>query len=288
MNCPSIDKQQEYPSCGCAEGEEQGESSTCNSETKKSSPLSPSQRRLELTMLPDEILVDIGKSVATLCGVHGFVLFSRTSKRLRRLLMHRETIAAVIGEGNSRIQRNRSFMLLPSCSSEQIVASTLEQLAFYESIKEQNLLEENRFTPQLGSKIRTILNQHPSSILLLDAHSGRGELMATTPYGHFDYRAKHAYEKIVVATGTNDISSEDRIRIRVWGRAVAEKASESLHPYSGKARKGKGWVEIFFRIPGQASNMLELPPRPDFYRELEVPQEQQYQNFVDFDSSDED
>jgi len=246
--------------------------------------LSQSQTRLlDLNLFPDEILVTIGKSVAKVCGVNDFVMLSRTSKRLRRLLMHKETLSDIIAEGNSRINRNRSSMLLPSNSSESIVVNTLEQLAFYECVKKQNLLEENRFTPQFGSKVRRILIQHPSSVLVLDAHSGRGELMASTPYGHFDYRAKHAYDKIVA---TKSAVMEDRIRIRVWGRTVAEQAAESLHPYSSKARKGKGWVEVFFKMDGdgEESETLELPPRPDFYEHLDIPQEQQYQNFVDFDS----
>jgi hypothetical protein len=49
------------------------------------------------------------------------------------------------------------------------------------------------------------------------------------------------------------ISSKVRITIRSWGKRLAEKASESQHPYGKKAREGRGWVEIFLRMEGRDS-----------------------------------
>jgi hypothetical protein len=41
-------------------------------------------------MLPDGVLVRIGMSVAKLCGIRDYVLLSRTSKRLQKLLIRSE------------------------------------------------------------------------------------------------------------------------------------------------------------------------------------------------------
>jgi hypothetical protein len=260
----------------------------------------------KFSMLPDEILVHIGKSVTRVCGIQDFIFLSRTSKRLRHLLMKPKTIAEIMERENQRILGERSSWLLPSCTSTPIVAKTLEQLAFYDRIKEHNFLEENRFNNNpklnLGWKIRNLLQQHPTATVVLDAHSGRGEIMAITPYGMFDYRAKHAYDTIVLPD--SGISSE-RLRIRTWGRAAADVCAESHHPYHTKARKGKGWVEFFLELRSSSNNsnsnsnsnlgsnpddesdhLLELPPRPDFYKHLEIPEEQRYRDFVYVDSSD--
>jgi hypothetical protein len=73
---------------------------------------------------------------------------------------------------------------LSSSSSEPIVVGTLEQLAFYESVKEQNLLEDNRYVIQIDNidddsseavlrVVQMILWKYPSASAVLDAHSGR-------------------------------------------------------------------------------------------------------------------
>ena len=68
---------------------------------------------------------------------------------------------------------------------------------------------------------------------------------------------------------------------------VAEIASESDHPYSIKAKKGNGWVEFFFHLKDATSGeILELPPRPDFYNGLESPAFQRFEIFVDESDSD--
>ena len=239
--------------------------------------------RFPILQLPDEILVNIGKHVAKLCGARDYCRFSQTAQRIHHLLMRHEIITSVLEEANSRFQRNRSSLLLPSLTNTPMVVNTLQQLAFLECILEEGFLEENRFHARFGTKVREILIRFPSATLLLDAHSGRGDLMANTPYGYFDYRAKHAYEKIV-SYGVG--ISPDRVRIRVWGRTVAEIASESDHPYSITAKKGKGWVEFFFQLTDANGETLELPPRPDFYNGLESPAFQRFQVFVDESDSD--
>ena len=242
---------------------------------------------LPILQLPDEILVNIGKHVAKLCGARDYCRFSQTSKRIRRLLLRRETLTSVLQEANARFHKNRSSLLLPSFTETPMVVHTLQQLAFLECVLEHEFLAENRFHPRFAVKVRSVLNRFPSAVLVLDAHGGRGDLMANTPYGFFDYRAKHAYEKIVSVDTISSISPE-RIRIRVWGRTVAEKASESEHPYGIKARKGKGWVEFFFQLKDcETEDALELPPRPDFYKDIPSPEFQRYEIFVDEgDSSD--
>ncbi len=250
---------------------------------------SPGTRFSIFVQLPDEILVNIGKHVAKLCGARDYCRFSQTAQRTNSLLMRKETINIVLEEANTRFQRNRSSLLLPSLTDSPMMVHSLQQLAFLECVLDHTFLEENRFHARFGAKVREILNRFPSAALLLDAHSGDGDLMAITPYGHFDYRAKHAYEKIVSSNNNTDETSisPERVRIRVWGRTVAEPASESDHPYGIKARKGKGWVEFFFQLEDASGNTLELPPRPDFYNGLQSPEFQHFEIFVDeADSSD--
>ena len=253
-------------------------------------PVEGSPTRFPILQLPDEILVNIGRHVAKLCGARDYCRFSQASRRIYCLLMRHEILNRVLEEANSRFQRNRSSILLPSFTSTPMMVHTLQQLAFLEYILEHKFLDENRFHPRLGAKVQEILNRFPSATLVLDAHSGRRELLATTPYGYFDYRAKHAYERIV-SSENNDTGasiSPERVRIRVWGRTVAEKASESDHPYSMTAKKGKGWVEFFFQLTDANGETLELPPRPDFYNGLESPAFQRFQIFVDEDDSSDD
>jgi hypothetical protein len=136
--------------------------------------------------------------VAKLCRVRDFVVHSRASKRLRELFMRRETVSDVIQNGNSA---------LPLCSSKPIVVGTLEQLAFYESAKEHNLLEENRFVydphsrdSSIGviSAVRSILREHPSATVELNAHSHwGGGLSVPASYLYFDYRGKEVCERWV-------------------------------------------------------------------------------------------
>lgn len=239
-----------------------------------------------LLQLPDEILVNIGRHVAKLCGARDYCCFSQTSKRIRCLLLRHETITSVLQEANARFRKNRSSLLLPSWTETPISVRTLQQWAFLECLLEHEFLAENRFHPRFGAKVRAILNRFPSAVLVLDAHGGRGDLMARTPYGFFDYRAKHAYEKIISSDTASNILPE-RIRIRVWGRRVAAKASESEHPYSTKARKGKGWVELFFQLQ-DGEDLLELPPRPDFYKDVPIPRFQRYEMYVDSSDSESD
>jgi hypothetical protein len=74
-----------------------------------------------------------------------------------------------------------------------------------------------------------------------------------------------------------------------WGRTVAAAAARSEHPllFVETARDGKGWVDIFFRIPtcDDGDEFLELPSRPDYYNgvsRLDVEREgnEEAQDFV--------
>jgi len=79
------------------------------------------------SMLPDDIVVKIGKSVAKLCGLRDFVSLSRASKRLKRLLIDsEETVSDVI---RIRIDCSYSSYFL----SSPFAVRTLEQMGFYES-----------------------------------------------------------------------------------------------------------------------------------------------------------
>ena len=177
----------------------------------------PSMGSMEFSMLPDEILVTIGTSVARVCGIQDFVYLSMASKRLKKLLVDSEaTVSEVIRIRSSRIDATASAMLLPSSSpssSWPIGIHTLEQLRFYESVVGQhhhNLLEENRVhfefaeleidssSIDLIETVQRLLQKHPSASVVLDAHCGTpAPSEIAWLYSH--YRGNVVYEAIVAA-----------------------------------------------------------------------------------------
>lgn len=122
------------------------------------------------SMLPDDIVVKIGKTVAKFCGLRDFVFLSRASKRLKRLLTDsEETVSDVI---RIRIDCSYSSYFLSSPCS----VCTLEQMGFYESCVAAGhhyLLEEtNKFHNFEDTEIE--VNSNGDSISVRRRHMRHG------------------------------------------------------------------------------------------------------------------
>jgi len=258
---------------------------TVNPSQKKQDFLVPLRKEQKsLTILPDEMLVRIGISVAKLCGIQEFISFSQVSKRMKRLLMDSEaTLSNVI-----RVRIRQSTVPLSSVDAAAI--RNLPQLAFFESLVQHNIFQENRVhfefadlqiadsdSIALVKAVRSILSKYPFASVILEAHCGTpAPTEVAWLYSH--YRGKVVRTAIVSGTGSldeddNDEAVEDpqlrgRVGIRAWGKMVTEIVSQSQHPYRELARQGRGWVEVYMRIESSISSterILEFPPRPDFY-----------------------
>jgi hypothetical protein len=267
------------------EVEDEDEPKSRSLQNDSSEPLSSQSNNLE--SLPDTILI----SVANLCAARDFVILSRASKRLRKLLMKRKIVSDFISIGNQRIRKNRSSERLSSSSSERIVVGTLEQLAFYEIVKEQKLLDHNRCihieehddfyddeadeadTAVLRS-VRMILWKYPSASVVLEAHCG----LVCPDNLDILGNAVHIGDLFLKDPNTNitDHTSTlyDRIHMRAWVKKVTEKVAESQDPLREMVARDSciGWVEIFLRMKG-AGFELELPPRPNFYVGMPFPED---------------
>jgi len=244
--------------------------------------------RPEFSMLPDEILVKIGMSVARVCDIKDFVSLSSCSKRLKMLLLDSEpTVSKVIRIRTSMIESSQP-PLLASCSPKTQPISesvrTLQQLEFCESVARHRLLEENRLygqhdnfldcsfpaptTPSYSEirgridAVQDILRKYPSATIVLDAHTG-----TQAPDQMADMLSFHRGTKVREALSSRMLH---RIDMRAWGKKVSVLASASKHPHGTMARQGKGWVEVFVRLEtmsrrGRFETTIELPPRPEFY-----------------------
>ena len=248
------------------------------------------QQSLQLSMLPEEILVRIGTSVAKLCGIRDFVSLSLVSKRMKRLLIDSEaTIADVIRIRAKRINQS-SFVSSPI---KPMKIRTLEQLTFFETVVRHNIFQENRVhfdfadlqvadsdSMALIKVVRTILNRYPAVSVILEAHCGTpAPTEIAWLYSH--YRGKVVRRALVSveekeiewladAPMEEDSQIRGRVGIRAWGKMVMEIVSQSQHPYGELARQGRGWVEIFLRMEQdspEADRILEFPSRPDFYNQ---------------------
>jgi hypothetical protein len=262
---------------------------------------------LEMLMLPDDVIVHIGKSVATFCGIQDFVCLSLTCKRFQKLMIDsKETVSEVIRIRTRTSLSDTSGMLMP----RPVSIHTLEQLSFYESVTRLNLLADNRICENpnlqedtrvhfeyadlvidnaksnaksdLFSAVRAILERHPSASVVLDAHSGipAPEKVALL-YSHV--RGRVVLEAIM--SGENPVVTDERIRkgysitpnmelqnrisLRAWGKSVSTIVSQSKHPFRSMAIKGRGWIEIYLRMENNDPNMgIVLPPRPKYYNRV--------------------
>lgn len=263
---------------------------------------------MDLSTLPDDVLVHIGTSVAKLCGIKDYVTLSKTSRRINRLLMDQEaTIPEVIRIKTSFINQDSSVSKLVKSSLPAVW--TLEQLSFYEYAAKINLLQENRIYGRYGDPIdyappeflvsnpnrtsqldgiqvrlgkqqdidfitgvQAMLKHYPKAEVVLEAHSGT-ETPDDIAKLYAIYRGDVVRE--CMALGAEHLLS--KFTVRGHGSNIANMVAHSSHPYSEVARKGLGWVEVYVRLPGHNSESdygLELPPRPIFY-DVQVPDEKQ-------------
>ena len=264
---------------------------------------------MDLATLPDDVLVRIGTSVAKLCGIKDYVTLSKTSRRINRLLMDKETtIPEVIRINTSIIHRDSSVNKLVVNSSLPPI-ETLEQLSFYEHAAKIKLLHENRIYGKYGdpidyappehlvsnpnrtshldgiqvrlgnqhdidfiSGIQTMLKKYPTADVVLEAHSG-SETPGRMAKLYSIYRGDVVRE--CMALGADHLLS--KFTVRGHGSQISDLVAQSTHPYGEVARQGLGWVEIYVRLPGRDGDYgLELPPRPIFY-DVTVPDEKQHQ-----------
>ena len=199
-----------------------------------------------MEVLPDAILVNIGISVAELCGLQDFVSFSLTSKHFYGLLMNsKETISEIIHietESNETPSTTDNNPWLPSFSLRPLRLRTLKQLALYESLKKLNLLSENRLctSPNLQRdnrvrfdysdleicqsdhgrincdilihRIRNLLELHPNLHVILDSHSGTGT-PAKSAWLYSHVRGCIVQEALVM--GVNPVAADQAVRKNV-------------------------------------------------------------------------
>lgn len=232
-----------------------------------------------LESLPDEILVNIGKFVGSLCGAHDFVRFSRVSKRFRKLMMKKDIIDHVILAGKTRMEDERSSHQMCSMSKSPYNVTTLEQVALYESVVEHNVLENNHIhfaldkehsIPRLeywhysidwesGARsvinaVQSITSRYPAVEVMLEDHHGH---IFPPPWGGdrlVDIVEKE-FQKLDRELGAN--------YFRSWDAQIFN----DLESSADYARLGFAWVEIYFVMQGTDSHAepLLLPPIPDFY-----------------------
>ncbi len=258
---------------------------------------------MELSNLPDDILVRIGTHVGKLCGIKDFLALSSTSKRFKRLLTDSEsTVSEVIRIRISQINDDAAVQnLLSAAGSSPPDVRTLKQLSFFESVANHKILQENRiygrngdildYAPmdttsrpfhersshlegievKLANKdtialilgVQDVLKHFPSATVVLEAHSG-----AQTPGGIADLYSNYRGDVVreVMTMGAEELL--DRFTTNGWGSKVTQQAAKSEHPYAALAKQGMGWVEVYLRFPdidGSNNEGLELPPRPEFY-----------------------
>lgn len=225
-------------------------------------------------ILSDDILVQIGITVAKLGGTRDFVRFALTSRRLKRLLIDsEETISNII---RSKVDKSKSF-LLPSHSSSPIIVHNLEQLAFFDDCCDTdgyNLLEENRLLLTYGdsgldlnfacmSQVMHLLKNHPSARVSLEIHAPAGiasQFLADCIGQRIGEIMKECIE---------EIQKVQIARVRSWGSLGSEQALQSQHPY-GEMAQYVGWVEFFVGLGNpEDDTFIEMPPRPDFYDSLQ-------------------
>ena len=247
---------------------------------------------LQLESLPEEILMCIGKVVAELCSVRDFVFLARTSKQFHRILMDKEIVSSVLETGNDRIFND----VFPQDYSVT-TARNLEELSLCEGVVEakiKGLLKDNRvyydqkvvvdpahanFLIQI---IGVTLMNNPSALVILDAHSGM-ETPIEESMGTSEIMGKEFcmnFRNVFENEGEEVVAwLKSRVRLRPWGFMAVSNALESQDAHGNNIRQGKSWVEVYFRM-GDIEG-VELPPRPDYYNSLPIPEEKLYGNFDD-------
>jgi hypothetical protein len=218
-------------------------------------------------LLPDEMVVEIGSWLASY-EIKNFVQFQRTCHRMRSLLGQREVISGIV--------KDREL------SPDEI--TTLEHLALYEYMDQEDLLQENRIGFDYASteiddddgeasgvkgswtrinSVQTLLSRFKGSVAIVDSHCGTMGPRGVAPR-FSQIRGMEVCSALSEQDGDDDDSDlDDRLTLNSWGRQVSDVVYRSTHRYGDLAREGKGWVEIYLQLGD-----LELPQRPGYYHGL--------------------
>jgi len=202
----------------------------------------------------------------------------------------------VHGTGNSN--SNTNTLAIKTANLQKVD----KEEALRESLEEHNLLVNNKIyydeymEVESGSDanamnicraIETILFDYPKVLVILDAHAGKDvdrfvetedeDIDLPLAFGQCDLFGNDVCEVILYASDpdTEDRERfaflEDRIRIRSWGNSVSRKAKE-----------GRGWVEVYFRIGLRSVPGLgyEAPERSNVYCNVSFPHEMVHDNML--------
>jgi len=139
----------------------------------KSIPSSRERSEVKWSMLPDELQVLIGKSVAKLCGVRDFVALSSVSKRTKRLLLDSQETVNWINFGFGGV--------VPTIDSMDRI-----------------------------QVVRSILKKHPSASVIVEAHYGAPAKIADryTMCLAF-YRARIVHKAIITGIDRHDMQADE-------------------------------------------------------------------------------
>ena len=263
-----------------------------------------------LGLLPDDLLVQIGKTVARLCGAREFVSLSRTCKRMNSLLTDEQVVEDVLERANDDMVKDictegGRLPLEYQSMDSWIELNTLERLALYDSLLEHGLFEQNYITfkkpfqrsefikanVKLISSIQTVLKKNPSASVVLDAHCGDSGLREDLSYIGYSFSkayGENAAMHIMSGPnyGTPPAISADRILIRKWGALIQNDLLRRwFYPRIYAAPDDTSWVDVFFRIPSCPDELkdsqffrYEMPSHPYFYSGFEVPPEHKYRH----------
>mmetsp|Transcript_24108 Transcript_24108/g.58228 ORF Transcript_24108/g.58228 Transcript_24108/m.58228 type:complete len:302 (-) Transcript_24108:463-1368(-) len=86
---------------------------------------------------------------------------------------------------------------------------------------------------------------------------------------------------------TTSSIDQDRIGVIAWGKTITGGVARMEdHPFRTDAREGRGWVEVYFIVPGgRDGDEMVLPPRHAYYQEVDTDSERELQAI--FDNEDE-
>ena len=260
--------------------------------------------------LPDDVLVKISITVASLCGAGDFWALSHSSRRLYSLLVGSQTtIQTVLHHGSQKLHRS---LLLPQQDDSKrtihnvVVVESIPQLHRYERLRDLKLLHETKILGIAGR------SSNSSSVQVFDALDLHGCLQAlsdriplinlgttkqssnnaaipfyiskTKHYLHHDFCFrwqtvyevlwKHLYLRSTKTNHNHNSSSscnwislcsfdnnQERILVRSWNEPLSLSSQQSTNEPMVVARKGSGWIEVFFQMSTSVPKRIELFPQ---------------------------
>ena len=161
---------------------------------------------------------------------------------------------------------------------------TLQQLAVFEKwILETNFMHDNRITFPFASteiaddmqdritQIVNIMRRYPNVRVRLDAHCGNVAPSDRIALRFSRERGMSIVRAIGVGDGTIDrhtcMDMVDRFDLYRWGKMITDVVAKSptqQHPFQKDARRGLGWVEVYFMV-GDDDDKMVIPKRHAYY-----------------------